>query len=285
MRPSFHMLLGIQIQYNGGKQMIRMTGIAVTLIFMVAVCYAEDKIPLTDKKAKDSYSLGYEFGKNLKSHEVELNEKVLVDAIREALADKEPAMNIEAIQETLKQLRKEVLIRYNLQKNEVASKNKKDGEGFLAANKTRAGVNTLKSGLQYKVLTEGNGPNPLAADIVSVNYRGTLLNGMEFDSSYARGAQEMVKVDDMIPAWSEALQLMKAGSKWQLFVPAELAYGELDNGTIAPNSTLIYELELVSIEKDKDLDVSVSGTPAESVVINTETNVEESETVHREQTP
>ena len=233
--------------------MIRLVTILASLFFAVAICRAEDRIPLMDKKAKDSYSLGYEFGNNLKAQEVDLDESVLVAAIREALKGKEPAIKIEDIRETLKQLRKEVLIRYNLRRNEVAARNKRDGEAFLVANKTREGVKTLTSGLQYKILVEGNASGPLASDKVRVNYRGTLLNGVEFESSYSGGAPVTVKVDDMIPAWAEALQLMKTGAKWQLFVPAELAYGERQYGRIPPNSTLIYELELVSIEKDGNL--------------------------------
>ena len=233
--------------------MIRLVTILASLFFAVAICRAEDRIPLMDKKAKDSYSLGYEFGNNLKAQEVDLDESVLVAAIREALKGKEPAIKIEDIRETLKQLRKEVLIRYNLRRNEVAARNKRDGEAFLVANKSREGVKTLTSGLQYKILVEGNASGPLASDKVRVNYRGTLLNGVEFESSYSGGAPVTVKVDDMIPAWAEALQLMKTGAKWQLFVPAELAYGERQYGRIPPNSTLIYELELVSIEKDGNL--------------------------------
>ena len=233
--------------------MIRLVTILASLFFAVAICRAEDRIPLMDKKAKDSYSLGYEFGNNLKAQEVDLDESVLVAAIREALKGKEPAIKIEDIRETLKQLRKEVLIRYNLRRNEVAARNKRDGEAFLVANKTREGVKTLTSGLQYKILVEGNASGPLASDKVRVNYRGTLLNGVEFESSYSGGAPVTDKVDDMIPAWAEALQLMKTGAKWQLFVPAELAYGERQYGRIPPNSTLIYELELVSIEKDGNL--------------------------------
>jgi FKBP-type peptidyl-prolyl cis-trans isomerase len=226
--------------------------ISVILFCTVAVCGGEDRIPLTDKKTKDSYSLGYEFGNNLKTQEVDLDDGVLITAIREALKGKEPAMKIEDIRETLKQLRKEVLIRYNLRANQLVAKNKRDGEAFLVANKDKEGVKTLKSGLQYKVLVDGNGSRPLASDKVMVNYRGTLLNGMEFDSSKADGGPVTAALNDVIPAWTEALQLMKTGSKWQLFVPAELAYGERQYGKIPANSTLIYELELVSIEKDEN---------------------------------
>ena len=254
--------------------MIRVIMISAILLFMVLVCCAEDRIPLSDKKGKVSYSLGYEFGNNLKSQEVDLDETVLITAIREALKGKEPAMKNEDIRDTLKQLRKEVLIRYNLRRNEFTAKDKREGEAFLASNKTREGITTLDSGLQYKVLVEGNGPRPLAPDLVRVKYRGTLLNGMEIDSSSAGGEPVTVKVNGMIPGWMEALQLMKTGSKWQLFVPAELAYGARQFGKVPPNSTLIFELELVSIEKGGNPAATVSGTPIESAVVNTEMDKE-----------
>lgn len=252
--------------------MIRLMTISAGLLFMVSVCCAEDGIPLTDKKTKDSYSLGYEFGNNLKTQEVDLDQNILFAAIREALNGKEPMIKIEEIRENLKQLRKEVMIRYNIRMNALSAKNKRDGEAFLSANKSREGVITLKSGLQYKIVAEGSGPSPLASNIVRVNYRGTLLNGMEFDSSYAGGEPAPVKVDDMIPAWSEALQLMKTGSKWQLFVPAELGYGERQFDKIPPNSALIYELELVSIEKDENLAGSLPEIPIEPAMDHGETD-------------
>ena len=143
----------------------------------------------------------------------------------------------------------------DLQKKEIerlkqlAEKNKKEGAEFLAANKAKEGVKTLPSGLQYKVLAEGNGTQPKPTDQVTVNYRGTFLDGTEFDSSYKRGEPVTFPVNGVIKAWSEALPLMKTGAKWQLFVPAELAYGEKGAGrAISPNSTLIFEVELVGIK-------------------------------------
>lgn len=224
---------------------------ALLIIFLTAtVCSAQERIPLPDKKARDSYSLGYEFGSNLKAQEVALDEDVLIIAIREALRGKEPAMKIDEINDDLKQLRKEVLIRYNLRRNAFAEKNKKDGEDFLAANSKKSGVVTLPSGLQYKVLKEGSGPRPQARDLVKVIYRGTLQNGMEFDSSGAGGGPALVKVNGMIPAWVEALQMMKTGSEWRLFVPAELGYGTRQYGKVPPNSALVFDLKLLSVEKD-----------------------------------
>jgi FKBP-type peptidyl-prolyl cis-trans isomerase FklB len=216
---------------------------------LVAVCRAEEKVPLTDKKAKNSYSLGYEFGSNLRAQEVEIDEDILVTAIHEALKGSEPTMKLQDIRDTLKQLRKEVLIRYNLRRNELVAKNKKDGEAFLAANKEKPGVTTLPSGLQYKVLHEGSGPRPQANDEVLVRYRGTLVDGTEFDSSYSRKEPARIRVDGAIRGWTEALQLMKVGSKWQIFVPAELGYGKRQSSRIPPESALVFEIELKGIEK------------------------------------
>ena len=127
--------------------------------------------------------------------------------------------------------------------------NKHEGDAFLAANKTQEGVVTLPSGLQYKVLKEGTGPKPTASDSVVCNYRGTLLNNTEFDSSYKRGQPATIPVGGVIKGWTEALQLMPVGSKWQLFIPAELAYGPRGaGGSIGPNATLVFEIELLSIQ-------------------------------------
>jgi FKBP-type peptidyl-prolyl cis-trans isomerase len=142
---------------------------------------------------------------------------------------------------------------------QVAAANKTEGEAFLAANKEKEGVVTLPSGLQYKIVNAGTGPKPAASDSVSCNYRGTLVNGTEFDSSYKRGQPATFEVDRVIKGWTEALQLMPVGSKWQLFIPSNLAYGETGQprGGIEPNATLIFDVELLSIvdknaDKNKD---------------------------------
>ncbi len=137
---------------------------------------------------------------------------------------------------------------------EAGAANKTEGEAFLAANKSKDGVVTLPSGLQYKILTAGTGPKPTASDSVVCNYRGTLINGTEFDSSYKRGQPATFGVGQVIKGWTEALQLMPVGSKWQLFIPSSLAYGERGAGAeIGPNATLIFEVELLSIQdKTKD---------------------------------
>jgi FKBP-type peptidyl-prolyl cis-trans isomerase FklB len=156
----------------------------------------------------------------------------------------------EEAQAVLKEVQTEVQKQQQEKMKEAADKNKSEGEAFLATNKSKDGVVTLPSGLQYKILTAGTGPKPTASDSVKCNYRGTLINGTEFDSSYKRGQPATFAVGQVIKAWTEALQLMPVGSKWQLFVPSSLAYGERGAGAeIGPNATLIFEVELLSIEE------------------------------------
>ena len=226
--------------------------LALTIILMILLsppCFAGGEPPLKDLKAKESYSRGYEFGGNLKKQEVDVDANVLLSAIRDALEGRDAAMPPAEIRDTLKELRQKVLVRLNIRREELAAKGKDEGKAFLAANRNKEGVKTLPSGLQYKVLREGTGPGPQAGDRVSVNYRGTMINGAEFDSSYSRGGPATVSVNGVIRGWTEALLQMKTGSKWQIFVPSVLAYGERAYNIIPPNSTLIFELELLSIEK------------------------------------
>jgi FKBP-type peptidyl-prolyl cis-trans isomerase FklB len=221
--------------------------ILFAIFLLVSFCRAEEKIPLQDQKARDSYSLGYDFGGNLKRQGVEIDMDVLLLAVREGLEGKTPAMSTEEIRDTILQLRKKLIILQDKRYRELASKNLAEGNAFLEANKTKEGVQTLPSGLQYKVLREGEGPIPKATDTVTINYRGILIDGTEFDSSYARGKPITTHVYGVIDGWTEALQLMKVGSKWQLFVPPDLAYGDHQYNRIPPNSTLIFELELINI--------------------------------------
>jgi len=143
----------------------------------------------------------------------------------------------------------EMMARQAEEAKKLAEKNKKSGEAFLEGNKTKEGVKTLPSGLQYKVITEGTGKSPKVTDTVTVNYRGTFIDGTEFDSSYKRGQPATFQVNSVIPGWTEALQLLKEGAKWQLFIPPQLAYGEKGaGGVIGPNTTLIFEVELISVK-------------------------------------
>ena len=158
-------------------------------------------------------------------------------------------MTEQEMKETLAGLQKELMEKQAERAKLLAEKNKKEGEAFLAANKTKEGVKTLPDGLQYKVIKEGTGKTPKADDTVVTNYRGTLIDGTEFDSSYKRGQPATFPVKGVIPGWTEALQLMKEGSKWELFIPSNLAYGERGAGNaIGPNATLVFEIELISVK-------------------------------------
>jgi FKBP-type peptidyl-prolyl cis-trans isomerase FklB len=200
--------------------------------------------PLKTQKDKLSYAIGMQVGGTISRQGIEVDPNVLLEGLKDAMAGK-PIMTDEDVRATMMQLQSDMLAK----QKQAGEANKKEGEAFLAANKGKEGVITLPSGLQYKVLKEGTGPKPAASDTVLCNYRGTLINGKEFDSSYKRGEPAKFPVNGVIKGWTEALQLMPVGSKWQLFIPAELAYGERGAGAdIAPNSTLIFEVELLSIE-------------------------------------
>ena len=205
----------------------------------------ENKPQLKDLKDKVSYSIGLDLGFNFKKQNLELNPDALLAGVKDALGGKQPLLNENEVKETMTALTKEI---ENKQKA-LAEQNVKDGEKFLAENKKKEGVKTTASGLQYKVIKEGTGPKPKLTDAVVANYRGTLINGTEFDSSYKRGQPATFPLTGVIKGWTEALQLMKVGSKYQLFIPANLAYGERAIGPdIGPNSTLIFEVELLDVK-------------------------------------
>ena len=221
----------------------------LSVAFLFSVCHAQEKLELKDQKDKESYSLGYQFGQNLKSQGVDINLDIYTSGIRDALGGKDSLMSQEEIRATIGELQKRVMAARQKELKEKAEKNLAEGKAFLDENKKKEGVKTLPSGLQYKVLVEGSGKTPKATDTVTVHYRGTLINGSEFDSSYKKGQPSTFQVNGVIRGWSEALQLMKGGSKWQLFIPPELAYGErAAGGQIPVNSTLIFEVELISIK-------------------------------------
>lgn len=216
--------------------------------FLFGTCFADEKIELKEQKDKDSYSLGYQFGENLKFQGVDLNLDVYTSGIRDALGGKEPRMSSEEIRVTITSLQQRLMAAQQKVQKEQAAKNLSESKTFLAENGKKEGIKTLPSGLEYKVLTEGSGKMPKAEDTVTVHYKGTLIDGTEFDSSYKRGQPATFQVKGVIKGWTEALQLMKEGSKWQLFIPPELGYGERGGGPIPPNSTLIFEVELLAVK-------------------------------------
>jgi len=204
-------------------------------------------VPLTTDKQKASYAIGQTIGKGLQKDGVDVDTQSLMRGIRDAISGAKPALSDEDAKAALTKLATDVRAKQQAKYEALGVANKKQGEDFMATNKLKEGVTVLPSGLQYKVLTEGTGPKPAATDKVVCNFRGTLVGGTEFDNSYKRGQPATFPVNGVIKGWTEALQLMPVGSKWQLFVPADLAYGPRGSQTIGPNSALIFELELLSI--------------------------------------
>jgi FKBP-type peptidyl-prolyl cis-trans isomerase FklB len=204
---------------------------------------------LTTDKEKDSYAVGLNIGRSLKKQPVAIDTPSLLRGVKDALADAKPLLTDAEIDAALKQLSGQVQAKQDAETAKIGEANMKEGEEFLAANKAKDGVVTLPSGLQYKIVTAGTGAKPTAKDTVVCNYRGTFINGTEFDSSYKRGQPASFPVGGVIKGWTEALQLMPVGSKWQLFVPSGLAYGQRGaGGAIGPNQTLIFDVELISIK-------------------------------------
>ena len=211
-------------------------------------------VALTTQKQKNSYALGMSIGLGFQKQGIDksIDTSLVVRGFRDSIAGSKTAMTEDEMKAALQQLRTEVMSAQEAKAKEAGTANRKEGETFLAENKSKDGVKTLPDGLQYKVLTEGNGPKPASTDTVTVNYRGTLINGKEFDSSYKRGQPASFPVTGVIKGWTEALQLMPVGSKWQLFIPADLAYGDRGAGAdIGPGDTLIFEVELLSIGEQK----------------------------------
>jgi FKBP-type peptidyl-prolyl cis-trans isomerase FklB len=213
---------------------------------------AADNVDLTDQKAKVSYGIGMNLGMQWRQQEVPIDPDLLMKGMKDAMEGNATLMTEEEMRNTLTAFQNQHRAQQMEKRKLQGEKNLADGEKFLAENKTKPGVVTLPSGLQYKVITEGAGASPAAHDQVTVNYRGTLIDGTEFDSSYKRGEPATFGVSGVIKGWTEALQLMKPGAKWELYIPSALAYMERGSGAqIGPNSTLIFDVELVSVKKQE----------------------------------
>jgi FKBP-type peptidyl-prolyl cis-trans isomerase FklB len=216
--------------------------IIVSASLIALPLFGQEKSPqLKDQKDKVSYSIGMNIGFNLSKQKVDINPDILAAGIKDALAGK-PQLTQDQVKDVMAQFEKDM----EQKQKEAGEKNKAAGGKFLEENKKKPGVKTTASGLEYKVEKEGTGAQPKPTDMVTVNYRGTLMDGTEFDSSYKRGQPATFPVNGVIKGWTEALQLMKVGSKYQVFVPSNLAYGERAvSAEIGPNSTLIFEVELL----------------------------------------
>ncbi len=238
--------------------------IAVAVLLPAVPVIAEEAPKLADQKDKISYSVGMDIGTNLKNQEIEIDADLLARGVKDAMSGGETLLSDEEARETLMALQQDLREKALERRKQDAEKNRKEGEAFLAENRNKEGVVSLPSGLQYKVLRPGDGASPKITDTVETNYRGTLIDGVEFDSSYKRGQTAVFPVNGVIAGWTEALQLMKVGDLWQIYLPPELAYGERGAGPIGPNATLIFDVELVSIKSDSEEESSGNGKPAES---------------------
>ncbi len=226
--------------------------VVLGLLLFVSQANGQATQALKDQKDRVSYVIGMDIGTNLKRQSIEINPDILLRGLRDGLSGSKPLMTDQEMRETIAAFQKEIQAKQEEVAKKMGEKNKKEGESFLAENKKKEGVVTLASGLQYKVLKKGGGKKPKLTDTVTTHYKGTLIDGTEFDSSYRRNQPVSFPVNGVIAGWTEALQLMEEGAKWQLFIPSSLAYGERGAGPqIGPNATLIFEVELISIQEKK----------------------------------
>jgi len=226
-------------------------GTILAILLLATPAFAEKKVELKTAKDKLSYSIGFDMGSNIKRNEIDVDPNIVTKAIKDALSGGTPLMTEQERREAISALQKDLAAKQQEKMKAAGDKNKKDGETFLAENKKKEGVTTLPSGLQYVILSEGKGKQPKATDTVTVQYRGTLIDGAEFDSSYKRGQPATFALNQVIKGWTEGVQLIKEGGKIRLFVPSELGYGDRGAGAqIGPNAALIFEVELLSIKDD-----------------------------------
>jgi FKBP-type peptidyl-prolyl cis-trans isomerase len=222
--------------------LLRILSAAITLSLLSMPTYAD--AVLNSEKQKLSYSMGIFFSQSVTQQNLDLDVPAFLQAIDDVLNKSELKLSREEMQAILTKYQED----QTKQQLAMAEKNLADGKKFLADNKTNKGVTELPNGLQYKVVKEGDGEKPTTANTVTVHYRGTLIDGTEFDSSYSRGEPAQLQLTQVIKGWQEALPLMKVNSKWQIYVPSELAYGPRGAGSlIGPNSTLIFDIELIAI--------------------------------------
>ena len=209
----------------------------------------QNKAQLKSSKDSISYSIGINIGNNLKSQMVDVDPNIVAQGIKDILDSNKTLITAEQAQEIIMAFQKQLMAKHEETVKGQADKNKKEGEAFLAENKKKDGVVSLPNGMQYKVITMGTGKKPKATDTVTVNYRGTLIDGKEFDSSYKHGEPATFPLTQVIKGWTDGLQLMPVGSKFQFFIPSELAWGERGTGQlIQPNAIVIFEVELLSIK-------------------------------------
>jgi FKBP-type peptidyl-prolyl cis-trans isomerase FklB len=223
---------------------------ALMLSLTVPSAYAADATSLTTENDKLSYTIGVDMGKNFKKQNINVNPAVFVKGMQDVMSNGKLQLSDEQMKATLQKFQQQLISKKIAQFKVQADANKKKGDAFLTANKGKKGVVTLASGLQYKVLEKGQGAKPAKDDSVTVEYTGKLINGKVFDSSERTGKPATFKVSQVIPGWTEALQLMSPGSTWEIYVPSKLAYGQRGvGGPIGPNETLIFKIKLIKIDK------------------------------------
>lgn len=224
--------------------------VAISLLIAAIGCSqttSDTNLPISSNVDSVSYSIGQDIGKNFKRQDIEIDPKIMLQGIVDAMADTSMLTDVE-IQKVMTNFQVAMREKQQNKMKEASEKNKAEAVAFFAENKNKEGVITLESGLQYKVLKSGDGKTPKLSSSVEAHYAGRLIDGTEFDSSYKRGKPQPFKVTGVIKGWTEILQLMKEGDKWEVYVPAELAYGERGSGpTIGPNAALIFEMELISV--------------------------------------
>jgi FKBP-type peptidyl-prolyl cis-trans isomerase FklB len=233
---------------------LRLFAVVIMLTYL-AGCTPEEassasELKLDTPKNRISYTIGVNIGQDFKSQNMDVDPDLLLMGLKDTLSGKELQLTEEEMVQEIQNFQQEMQVKMAAEMEAKAAENKAAGEAFLAENAKQEGVVVTESGLQYKIIEPGQGDSPGPADVATVHYRGTLIDGTQFDSSYDRGQPASFPVGGVIPGWSEALQLMKPGAKWQLSIPAELAYGERGAGQdIGPNSTLLFDVELISVEQ------------------------------------
>jgi FKBP-type peptidyl-prolyl cis-trans isomerase FklB len=233
---------------------LRLFAVMIMLTYL-AGCAPEEassasELKLDTSKNRISYTIGVNIGQDFKSQNMDVDPDLLLMGLKDTLSGKELQLTEEEMVQEIQNFQQEMQVKMAAEMEAKAAENKAAGEAYLAENAKQEGVVVTESGLQYKIIEPGQGDSPGPADVATVHYRGTLIDGTQFDSSYDRGQPASFPVGGVIPGWSEALQLMKPGAKWQLSIPAELAYGERGAGQdIGPNSTLLFDVELISVEQ------------------------------------
>lgn len=247
------------------KKMARSLAIAVgtMTILSIQAAHAETVTTLSTPQDKLSYALGVETGKAFKTHGVQITSSTFSQGLEDGLQGNKPLLSDEEVQKVISNFQQQTLAKMQQQMKDSADKNQKEESDFLSANKSKSGMVTTASGLQYKIVNEGSGTVPTDSDMVTVDYEGKLLNGKVFDSSYQRGKPASFPVNAVIAGWQEALKLMKPGATWELYIPSKLAYGEQGaGGIIGPNEMLIFKVHLISVNKKNGDQTTSTTTPA-----------------------